>query len=189
MNLSSSWLGGSVALAFILAVSFHLFEPMVALLSCGLGLALLAVAIIDMQHYIIPDVISLPLIPAGLIATYWLSQNAASEIIFMHISASVLGIAIFVVIRSAYQALRKREGLGLGDAKLAGVAGAWTGLGGLSLVMLGACILALLAVVLTNIHNLRSLQGSMAVPFGTFMAPMIWFVWCWQLMRGGTPVL
>lgn len=177
-----SSIGLLAVLALIIVVSFYVFEIEIALISSSLGGAMLAIAVFDMRHYVIPDVLSLPLIPAGLVATYWLADEGGSLVVLIHLAAAVFGIGIFLAIRLTYQALRQREGLGLGDAKLAAVAGAWTGIGGLTQVMLLACIFALLAVLVANLRDLRSVKGSLAIPFGASLAPAIWFVWCSQML-------
>ena len=57
------------ALAVVIAaVSFLVLAPLPALVSCFLGWTMLAIAVIDARHFIVPDVLSLPAIPAGLIA-------------------------------------------------------------------------------------------------------------------------
>src|SRR5947209_7289681 len=62
----------------IAAVSFHLFDPQRATVSCLLGWTVLAIAVYDGENLIIPDVLSLPLIPAGLIAV-WLLDDIDRE--------------------------------------------------------------------------------------------------------------
>ncbi len=90
---------------------------------CGrasaLGWTLLALAAIDLRHYLLPDVLTLPLIPAGLAVAYALDPARLPD----HALGAALGFAAFAAIGSAYRRLRGREGLGLGDAKLLGGGG------------------------------------------------------------------
>jgi leader peptidase (prepilin peptidase) / N-methyltransferase len=88
----------------------------------------------------VPDRLSLPAIPAGLIASGLLaSESPAHAMMLSHLIAALVGALSLLAIREAYAVLRGREGLGLGDVKLAAVAGAWTGFAGLPLVLLLAC--------------------------------------------------
>jgi leader peptidase (prepilin peptidase) / N-methyltransferase len=167
-------LAGAVA-----ATSLLLFEPAWAIVSCLLGWTMLAIAVSDAERFIVPDVLSLPSIPAGLIVTRFLAEpEVARALVLEHCIAVVVGVAALYAVKQLYYVWRNREGLGLGDVKLAAVAGAWTGLQGLSYVLLLACVLAIAFVVLTNLRNLRSIEGTAAVPFGVFLGPSIWLVWC-----------
>jgi len=178
----SSRLGFEVAALFavsISAISFLLFPPHVAAVSCIFGWTMLAIAVSDAQRFIVPDILSLPCIPAGLIATRVLAEPPVRDALVLdHAGAAVLGATALYGLKQLYLILRKREGLGLGDVKLAAVAGSWTGFQGLSNVLLLACILAIAYVVLSNLRNLRAVDGTFAVPFGVFLGPSIWLVWC-----------
>jgi leader peptidase (prepilin peptidase)/N-methyltransferase len=161
------------------ATSLLLFEPAVALVACLLGWTMLAIGVSDARQFIVPDVLSLPAIPAGLVATRLLGDSeTASSAVLEHTVAAALGAAALYAIRQIYYYWRQRDGLGLGDVKLAAAAGAWTGLEGLSHVLLLACALAIGYVVLIHVRNLGAIKGSAAVPFGVFLGPAIWLVWC-----------
>ncbi len=163
----------------IAAVSFLVFSPLLALISCALGWTMLAIAVADARWFIVPDVLSLPAIPAGLLAAPLLDgTRAPSTLALEHLGAALLGAGALYAIRQLYEVLRGREGLGLGDVKLAAAAGAWTGLAGLGHVLLLACVLAFGAVLLTHARRLSVLRGSTVLAFGVFLAPSIWLVWC-----------
>lgn len=163
----------------IAATSFFVFEPSIALVSCLLGWTMLAIAVVDSRRFIIPDILSLPSIPAGLLVARMLKDGPGHHLAMLeHVGAAVIGATIFYTIRQIYFVWRNREGLGLGDVKLAASAGAWTGLPGLGHVLLLACILAISFVLLTHLRSVRSIRRSTAVAFGVFLAPSIWVVWC-----------
>ena len=94
---------------------------------CGLGWALLCAAWIDAETLRLPDFITLPLILAGLAVT-WLAQPTA---LYDHAAAAVLGYGGFRLLDGLYWTVRRRHGLGEGDAKLLAAAGAWLGLAAL----------------------------------------------------------
>jgi leader peptidase (prepilin peptidase)/N-methyltransferase len=165
--------------ALIAAISFGVLAPLPALVSSLLGWVMLAVAVADARAFIVPDVLSLPAIPAGLLAAPLLDGALTpSALVLEHVAAAVLGAAALYAIRQLYFVLRGREGLGLGDVKLAGVAGAWTGLAGFGHVLLLACVLAIGAVLLVHVRERRAVTGWARVAFGVFLAPSIWLVWC-----------
>ena len=140
---------------------------------------MLAIAVVDARKFIVPDVISLPAIPAGLIVAALLDEGYASPSpVLVNLGAAALGGALLYAVRWLYRRYRGREGLGLGDVKLAAVAGAWTGFSGLSQVLLLASLSAIGWVLIANVRDLRAIQGSTAIALGVFLAPAIWLVWC-----------
>jgi leader peptidase (prepilin peptidase)/N-methyltransferase len=162
----------------IAALSFWAFAPSVAVASCLLGWAMLAVAVIDAHHFIVPDVISLPAIPAGLLASGSLLDASSDGLVAIdHVVGTAAGGASLWLIRAAYFALRRREGLGLGDVKLAAAAGAWAGWQQLPLVLLLAATLALSLVMVVAVLRREPLPGTTRIPFAAFLAPSIWVVW------------
>jgi leader peptidase (prepilin peptidase)/N-methyltransferase len=173
----------SLALA-VAAVSLAIFEPRLALVSCLLGWAMLAIAATDLQHLIIPDVLSLPAIPAGLLVAHVLGGDQAyGNTALAHLAAAGIGAASLYAIRQAYFVWREREGLGLGDVKLAAAAGAWTGPLGLGHVLLLACVIAIASVLIVHVRRSGTIGAATAVPFGAFLGPSIWIVWCAGVFR------
>jgi leader peptidase (prepilin peptidase)/N-methyltransferase len=76
-----------------------------------------------------------------------------------------------------YRRWRGRDGLGLGDIKLAAVAGAWLGLATIFAVIELAALAALGAYVVNGYLNKRPLKATAFLPFGLFLAPSIWIGW------------
>jgi len=138
---------------------------------------MLAIAVVDFREFIIPDVLSLPAIPAGLFVAF-LSGDEVANRVLEHALAGAVGASMLFAIRWLYAFWRKREGLGLGDVKLAAVAGAWTGFSGLGHVLLLACISAFVCVLFAHLYDSRSLRGSTPIALGVFLAPSIWIIWC-----------
>lgn len=146
--------------------------------SLVLGGLMLAVAHIDARQLRIPDILSLPAIPLGLLASGHLVRPAKAQLVDgTHVIGMLAGCLTLWAIRFAYKAIRKRQGLGLGDVKLAAVAGAWVGVEALADVLLVACGLAIAGVVLAQIISGRRFTSTSAIPFGSALAPAIWLVW------------
>lgn len=143
---------------------------------CLLGWTLLTIALVDARRLIVPDALSLPLLLAGLgLAIMWNSGPADALL------GAGIGYASFVLLAWAYQALRGVPGLGLGDAKLMGAAGAWVGWQGLpSVVLIGA--LAGLAGALA----IGAADRDRRIPFAPSLCLGFWLVWLYgPVMVGG----
>jgi leader peptidase (prepilin peptidase)/N-methyltransferase len=144
---------------------------------------MLAIAVVDARRFIIPDVLSLPAIPAGLLASGRLMDPSVADLVRVdHVIGMLAGGLGLWLVRAAYFRVRRREGLGLGDVKLAAVAGAWIGWQSLSDAILLAAALALsLAIALALVRG-RELSAAAKIPFGCFLAPSIWLVWALAAM-------
>lgn len=137
---------------------------------CGLGWGLLALAVIDRRHFILPDVLTLPLIPIGLAVTYGIDPDRVPDAAL----GALLGYGAFRSIAGLYRRLRGKEGLGAGDAKLLAVGGAWTSWAYLPDIILWAALTGLLVAVM----SLRSRSRySAPMAFGPHLALAIWVVW------------
>jgi leader peptidase (prepilin peptidase)/N-methyltransferase len=162
----------------ILVVSLCAFPPPIATVSCLLGWTMLAIAAIDARYYIIPDVLSLPAIPAGLLASGVLSDWSPGGLVNLdNVIGAAAGAAGLWLVRALYASVRNREGLGLGDVKLASVGGAWTGWQDLPLLLLMASVLALGLIIAETILRRSTMRATTKVPFGAFLAPSIWIIW------------
>jgi leader peptidase (prepilin peptidase) / N-methyltransferase len=139
---------------------------------CVLGWLLLALAWIDAENMLLPDALTLPLLLAGLAATWWLDPARLTD----HALGAGLGYTAFAGIGWLYRRLRNRDGLGLGDAKLLAAAGAWVGWAALPILVLLAALAALGAALLTTATG-RTLRATSALPFGPFLAAALWLTW------------
>ncbi|MGI4880144.1 MAG: prepilin peptidase [Janthinobacterium lividum] len=141
-----------------------------AVAAAVLGWWLLLLAILDAEHFWLPSVLTLPLVVAGLGATWLLDPAGLGD----HVAGAVAGFASLAGLAAVYLALRRRTGLGGGDARLFAAAGAWLGWLPLPLVLAVAAIAGLLAAV--TIWR-RDLTATTRLPFGTFLAAATWLVY------------
>jgi leader peptidase (prepilin peptidase)/N-methyltransferase len=125
---------------------------------------LVVIGFIDLHHQIIPDVLSLPGIAAGL----------AASLVLPHISwiDSLIGIlaggGILFLIASLYEWIAHKEGMGFGDVKLLAMIGAWMGWKALPFVVL---ISSLSGVLIGGGSLLLTGRGyRVRIPFGPFLA-------------------
>ena len=159
--------------AILVPASAAYFEPDALWLwvDCVLGWGLLALGWIDWVHLRLPDVLTLPLVLAGLAATVWLDPADTTD----HAIAAAAGYGSLRLISLAYRAWRKRDGLGEGDAKLLAASGAWVGLAGLGPTLFIAALTGVVAAMLRGGH----LRAHTVVPLGTCLALGTWVVRIW----------
>jgi leader peptidase (prepilin peptidase)/N-methyltransferase len=143
-----------------------------AWLDCLLGWWLLALGWIDLRSWLLPDALTLPLIIAGLAASFIFDPD---QLVNRALGAA-LGYVSLMTIAALYRALRGREGLGGGDAKLLAASGAWLGAAALPQVILLAALSALAAAGSLRIAGIR-LGIHSALPFGPFLALATWVIW------------
>ena len=164
----------AIELAAVAAVAWAALAVPPALMGPAvlLGWWLIALAAADARSLVLPDALTLPLIVAGLAVTYAI----APEAILHHALGAVAGFAVLALVALAYRRLRGREGIGLGDAKLAAAAGAWVSWTGLPGVLLIAAVLGLTAALLARAAG-RRLTATTEVPFGPWLCLATWIVW------------
>ncbi|HXL99352.1 MAG TPA: A24 family peptidase [Rhizomicrobium sp.] len=141
-------------------------------ISCGLGWLLLALAAMDARTMRLDDRL-VALVAAGGLATTWFFMRGE---LVAHLIGGAAGFALLAGISLAYRHLRKRDGLGLGDAKLFGAAGLWLGWPSLVSVLLLASMSGLAFVLVAAALGQRFGRTS-ALPFGPFIALGFWIVW------------
>jgi leader peptidase (prepilin peptidase)/N-methyltransferase len=140
--------------------------------TCALGWTLLALAVIDQRHLVLPDELTLPLLVAGLIVAYVLNADAVID----HAIGAVAGFAALFVLAVVYKRVRRREGLGIGDAKLLAAAGAWVSWTGLASVVLMASATGLIVVLAQTVFG-RRVATDERIPFGPYLCLATWLVW------------
>jgi leader peptidase (prepilin peptidase)/N-methyltransferase len=136
------------------------------------GAALGILALIDIRSFRLPDIITLPLMVAGLVVAFIVDVDSVPA----HAIGAAIGFASFAAVRYLYRRLRGHDGLGLGDAKLMAAVGAWIGWSGLPAVVLVGSLAALLAVSIVAALD-QELDLKRRVPFGAYLALGAWVVW------------
>lgn len=146
-------------------------------LGAGLAVIALAIAAIDARLFVIPNELSAAAFALALINAAVMAPQAIAEAVGVAVLRGVVLALLFLGLRAGYRRMRGREGLGLGDVKLAGVAGAW-----LSLLMIPIAIeiAALAAIAAYGVRRYalgRPIDAAAKFPFGLFLAPSIWLGW------------
>ncbi len=126
--------------------------------------ALVAITFIDLDHRIIPNEISLPGIPVGLV----LGSLRATVGPRAAIVGMLLGGGVLFAIAYGYEKVRRREGMGMGDVKLLALIGAFLGWHGVLVTMLVSSTVGSVVGLAAMIRRRETLQ--LAIPFGPFLA-------------------
>jgi leader peptidase (prepilin peptidase) / N-methyltransferase len=166
--------------AGVLLVSLAVAPGVEGLLGGALGLCMLGVAATDARRFVVPDALSGGAFALGLIRSVMTDPDVESLLIAL--SRAALAAGLLLLIRVAYRRLRGRDGLGLGDVKLAAAAGAWLSMPVLPVAVEFAAVTALISYVFRQRRLMRVIRGASRVPFGAFFALAIWLGWALDMM-------
>ena len=147
------------------------------MLGALLALLMGAIALYDARHFIIPNVFSAAALVLALAHAAVLDPGAAAEGVVLALARGAAAGGVFLAIKLGYRALRGREGIGMGDVKLAVVAGAWLDWFAILVAVELAVLAALGAHLLRMALRRRRLRAASALPFGLYLAPAIWVAW------------
>ena len=150
---------------FAVACALNFGFTWTALIYFVLIAALLVITFIDLDHMIIPNIITLPGIPLGIAASFLMPELSLKQ--------SLLGVAVggggLFAISEIFLIIRKKEGMGMGDVKLLGMLGAFFGIQGvLFTIMAGAFVGTIVGLILIPLN--RSKGWDLKIPFGPFLA-------------------
>lgn len=137
-----------------------------------LGWQLLLIAVIDAEHFRLPDRLTLPLLVTGLAATLAADHTAPLDAVI----GAAVGFAGLWLLAFAYRRLRGREGLGDGDPVLLAAGGAWVGWIGLPSVLLWASAAGLSFVAARWMVG-GKVSGGDRLAFGPCLATGVWLTW------------
>jgi leader peptidase (prepilin peptidase)/N-methyltransferase len=141
--------------------------------------ALIALAAIDLEHQLLPDAITLPLLWVGIAVSLLPTPDAAP--LFASLEASVLGaMAGYLCLWSVYQLFKLvtgKEGMGYGDFKLLAALGAWMGWQALPLIIIVSAGVGAIVGGLALAASGRS--RATPIPFGPFLAAAGWIALLW----------
>jgi leader peptidase (prepilin peptidase)/N-methyltransferase len=137
--------------------------------------SLIALTGIDVDHQLLPDAITLPLLWAGLLASALLGPSAGHSVpVSMRdaIIGAATGYLCLWMVFHGFRLVTGKEGMGYGDFKLFAALGAWLGWKLLPLVILlsagTGAVLGILMIVL------RGRDRATPMPFGPYLATAGW---------------
>jgi leader peptidase (prepilin peptidase)/N-methyltransferase len=143
----------------------------------ALALLMLAIALSDIRHFIVPDTLSASAFMLGLIFAGLFDDAPLAEAILTCLLRAAAAALPLLALMLLYEWWRGRPGLGLGDVKLAAVAGAWLDWFTIVAVIEVAALSALAAYAVWRYVLHRPIVATTPLPFGLFLAPAIWAGW------------
>jgi leader peptidase (prepilin peptidase) / N-methyltransferase len=151
----------------------------------GAGLAILAlvIVVVDRRAFIIPDALNASAFLLGLAAAAVAAPEEPGRAILLAFLRGAVMFGAFLAFRFTYRSLRGIEGMGLGDVKLAAVAGVWLSWSDLPVAVNMAALSALAAALFRRLQGV-DFDPKAKLPFGAFFAPAIWVCWLLAVSRG-----
>ncbi len=126
--------------------------------------ALVALAAIDVEHFLLPDKITLPGIAVGLAAQPLLAWGDLPRAL----QGALFGAGLLLVMAGLWELLRGVEGMGLGDVKMLAMIGAFLGVNGVIVTLVFASLAGSAVGITLLARGSIELQGKL--PFGFFLA-------------------
>lgn len=156
-----------------MAVAWHFGFTWAAMAALFLTWALIALSMIDFDHQLLPDNITIPFI--------WIGLALGLLALFTDVRSAVIGAIVgYLSLWSVYQLfkiLTGKEGMGYGDFKLLAMLGAWMGWQYLLvIVLLSSVVGAAVGITLTTVMGR---DRSIPIPFGPYLAAAGWLALLW----------
>jgi leader peptidase (prepilin peptidase)/N-methyltransferase len=167
------------------SISLALAPSEIGVMGAVLSTLMWLIAVVDSCSFTIPDEFTAAGVAFGLLHA-WLQNEGqvTSAVGWAAVQGGILA-ALFWGVRIAYRWFRGRDGLGLGDVKLAGVAGTWLMPATIPLVIEVAALSGLLVYIVRQYLLDRPLRANGRLPFGAFLAPAIWLGWVFEIVTAG----
>ena len=153
--------------------ALHFGYSLQTVAALGFTWALIALFLIDFDHQILPDSITLPLLWTGLLLSLFnLFVDSHNSIV-----GAIAGYLVLWTIFHAFKLLTGKEGMGYGDFKLLGALGAWVGWQSLPVVILFSSVVG--AAIGITLMLFKGRDHSQPMPFGPFLAAAGWMTLLW----------
>lgn len=163
-------------------VAYHLGVSATTFWVLMLSYALICLTLIDFDHMLLPDQITLPFLWLGLLLNINGLIVPLSDAV---VGASVGYLSLFSVFW-LFKLMTGKEGMGHGDFKLLALFGAWTGWQLLAILILMASVVG--AIIGIGLMLFKNHQREQAIPFGPYLAIAGWItlmwgegIWSWYL--------
>ncbi len=164
----------SVALFIGVVASVVLVPDSRGAWGAGLAVLMVAIAAVDARRFIIPDELTAAALALGLVYAAVEDSEIWAQALAWSVFRGVVPALAFLGVRAGYRRWRGREGIGLGDVKLAGVAGVWLDWLTIPIAIEIAAVAALGAYLIMHFYFRRIVRPTTRLPFGLFLAPAIW---------------
>ena len=138
-----------------------------SLLLMILAFVFIIVFFIDLKHYIIPNILTFPLMILGFVKSFDPNLNSLFPNYLNSLIGGMFGYGIIWSIIFFYKQIKNKEGMGLGDAKLLAAICFWFGWISIPFVIFSSSIVALILVIPSLLNKSRKFSSQ--IPFGPFI--------------------
>ena len=132
-----------------------------------LSLSLIIIFFIDLKHFIIPNSITFPMMALGFAKSFDPNLDSIFPNYILSLLGGLFGYGIIWCITFFYKQIKKKEGMGLGDAKLLSVFGFWFGLKAIPFVIFLSSAIALISVIPDLMKKSKTMSSQ--IPFGPYI--------------------
>ena len=172
----------SINIVSFITIYYFFGISIITVLLMMLSISFLIIFFIDLEHFIIPNVLTFPMMIVGFLKSFDPNLPSLFPNYINSLIGGLFGYGVIWSIIYFYKQLRKKEGMGLGDAKLLAVVGFWFGWISIPFVLFLSSVLALLWVAPDLIKKSKKLTSQ--IPFGPYiiLASILFFVSKQKLM-------
>ncbi len=156
-----------ISILFFTIIYYFYGITLTTLLLMVLSLSFIIIFFIDLKHFIIPNEISFSMMALGFIKSFDPNLHSLFPNYINSLIGGLFGYGIIWSIIFFYKQIRKKDGMGLGDAKLFAVVGFWFGWIAIPFVVFLSSIIALISVVPSLLKNSKNLSSQ--IPFGPYI--------------------
>lgn len=165
------------AASICVAASIILVADSRGVWGAGLAVLMVAIAAVDARLFIIPDELTAAALALGLAYAVVQDGDIWPTALAWSLLRGAVPALVFYGVRAGYRRWRGREGIGLGDVKLAAVAGVWLDWPTIPVAIEIAAVAAIGTFLLMHFCSRRAIRRTTRLPFGLFLAPAIWLAW------------
>ena len=149
-------------------IIYYLFGiSLTTILLIILFLSFLIIFFIDLKHYIIPDVLTFPMMALGFFKSFDPNLSPIFPNYINSLLGGIIGYGIIWLLILFYKKIRNKEGMGLGDAKILAVVGFWFGWVSIPFVIFLSSTIALIVVIPDLLKKKKKLTSQ--IPFGPYI--------------------
>ena len=156
-----------LSILFFTIIYFLYGITLTTILLMILSLSFIIIFFIDLKHFIIPNEITFSMMALGFIKSFDPNLNSIFPNYVNSLIGGLFGYGIIWSIIYFYKQVRKKEGMGLGDAKLLSVIGFWFGWIAIPFVIFISSVVALFSVIPSLIKKSKNMSSQ--IPFGPFI--------------------
>ena len=156
-----------ISIISFLVIYYFFGTSLTSALLMILFLSFIIIFFIDLKHYIIPNVLTFPLMALGFLKSFDPNLNPIFPNFINSLIGGIFGYLIIWSIIFFYKKIRNKEGMGLGDAKLLAVIGFWFGWVSIPFIIFLSSTTALIIVIPDLLKKTKKLSSQ--IPFGPYI--------------------